>query len=209
MPEGGGINEPFHRIERQHEADRLGMLVFLGSEVMLFGGLFTAAMALRLTHPGDYQAAAAHLNVGLGTANTAILLTSSFLAALATEQARAGRPRLVAWVLAGTVLLGLLFLGIKAVEYAGEYREGLMPGLPNAHFEGRVQQLFMNLYFVSAGLHAIHVTVGLILLTVAASLRRARQDRGAVLIGNAALYWHLVDIVWIFLYPTLYLAGIK
>jgi cytochrome c oxidase subunit 3 len=207
MPDGG-LHEPFHQASRQREADRLGMLVFLASEAMLFGGIFAAALALRLSYPQDYVAAAGHLKLWLGTANTAILLTSSLMAALAVEAVRSGHSKAAGAALAAAVLLGLAFLGVKAHEYLGEYREGLIPGLANAHFESRVQQLFMNLYFISTGLHALHVSGGLVLLAIAGFSRRARQDRHAVLIGNVALYWHLVDIVWVFLYPTLYLAGV-
>ncbi|EZP74459.1 hypothetical protein BV96_00549 [Sphingomonas paucimobilis] len=209
MPDRRALHEPFHDSARQHEADRLGMIVFLASETMLFGGLFAAAMALRLLHPADYAAASSHLKLWLGTANTAILLTSSLMAAIAVEAARAGRPRLSGQALAAAILLALLFLAIKSYEYVGEYREGLIPGLANAHFETRTQQLFMNFYFVSTGLHAVHVTGGIVLLGLTALRRPAREDRAAVLVGNAALYWHLVDIIWLFLYPTLYLPGVS
>lgn len=209
MPDGRALHEPFHDPARQREADRLGMILFLASEAMLFGGLFAAAMALRLLHPPDYVAASAHLKLWLGTANTAILLTSSLMAAIAVEAARSGRPRLAGYALVAAILLALLFLGVKGYEYAGEYREGLVPGLPGAHFESRTQQLFMNFYFVSTGLHALHVIGGITLLGLAAFRRAAREDRNAVLIGNVALYWHLVDIIWVLLYPTLYLPGVS
>lgn len=200
---------PFADAARAREADRLGMLIFLASEIMLFGGIFAAALALRLEHGPDYAAAAGHLKLWLGTANTAILLTSSLMAALAVEAARAGAPRRAARALLAALLLGCAFLAVKGVEYAGEYREGLMPGTATAHFDGPVQTLFMNLYFVGTGLHAVHVTIGILLMAMAALSQRARQDRNAMLIGNVALYWHLVDVVWLFLYPTLYLAGVR
>lgn len=209
MPEPRALHEPFHHPARQREADRLGMILFLASEAMLFGGLFAAAMALRLLHPADYVAASGHLKLWLGTANTAILLTSSLMAAIAVEAARSGRPRVVGHALVAAILLALLFLGVKGYEYAVEYREGLVPGLPGVHFESRVQQLFMNFYFVSTGLHALHVIGGIALMCVAALNRTAREDRAALLIGNVALYWHLVDIIWVFLYPTLYLPGVS
>lgn len=209
MPEGRALHEPFHGLARQREADRLGMIIFLATEAMLFGGLFAAAMALRLLHPGDYVAASGHLELWLGTTNTVILLTSSLMAAIAVEAVRGGRPRLAGCVLGLAILLALLFLGFKGYEYLGEYRKGLMPGLANAHFENRVQQLFMNFYFVSTGLHMIHVVIGIGLLGVSMLRPTAREDRAAVLIGNAALYWHLVDIIWLFLYPTLYLPGVS
>lgn len=209
MPDQRALHEPFHEMARQHEADRLGMIIFLASEAMLFGGLFAAAIALRFLHPADYVASSAHLKLWLGTANTAILLTSSLMAAVAVEAARSGGARLAGLALAAAILVALLFLGIKGYEYLGEYREGLVPGLANSHFESRTQQLFMNFYFVSTGLHALHVIGGITLLGLAAFRRAAREDRNAVLIGNVALYWHLVDIIWVLLYPTLYLPGVS
>ncbi len=209
MADTTALHEPFHEAARQREADRLGMLIFLATEVMLFGGIFAAAIGLRLENRTAYVEAAHHLKLWLGTANTAVLLTSSLFAALAVTAARMKRPHWAGWSFAATIALGLAFLAIKGTEYWLEYKEGLMPGTAPAHFESPFEQIFMNLYFISTGLHAVHVTIGLCLLTVTALMRRAREDEHAVLIGNVALYWHLVDIVWIFLYPTLYLAGVK
>lgn len=203
------LHEPFARPAAQREADRLGMLVFLSSELMLFGGIFGAALALRLEHNAAYRGAAHALNLWLGTANTVVLLTSSLFAALAVVAARAGRPGWAGRALGGAALLGCSFLAIKGVEYLSEYREGLMPGTAIAAFATPTQQLFMNLYFLGTGLHAVHVVIGLALMAVAALNRAARHDRHAVLIGNVALYWHLVDVIWVFLYPTLYLAGVR
>jgi len=207
MAEQRALHEPFHEAERQEEADRLGMLVFLGSEAMLFGGIFAVAMALRLLHPQDYIAASSQMKLWHGTLNTAVLLTSSLMAALAVEAARGGSPRWAGRALWSAVALGLLFLGIKGHEYWLEYREGAIPGLANAHVGSAFEQLFMNLYCAATGLHALHLIGGMVLLAIAALKRSAREDRQAVLIGNVALYWHLVDLVWVFLYPTLYLAG--
>jgi len=208
-PELSPLHEPFHTRARQREADRLGMLVFLASEAMLFGGLFAAALMLRLLDPAAYAAASGRLSLWLGTLNTAVLLTSSALAALAVTAARHGRPRAAVAMLAGTMALGALFLAIKGYEWSSEAREGLLPVLAPAHFTSRFEQLFMNLYLLATGLHALHVTGGLVLLATAAFKRRTHEDTEAVLIGNAALYWHLVDVIWIFLYPTLYLARVN
>lgn len=202
------LHEPFRQVERQEEADRLGMLVFLASELMLFGGVFAALLALRLTHPHEFLAASAHMKLWHGTANTAVLLTSSLFAALAVEFARTGRPRATGAALWSAVALGGVFLCIKAHEYWSEWRDGALPGFANAHFDGPVEQLFANIYFAGTGLHAIHVTIGMSLLVAAALRRSAREDRAAILVGNAALFWHLVDVIWVFLYPTLYLAGV-
>lgn len=202
-----GIHEPFHDFARQQEAARLGMILFLASEIMLFGGIFAAAMVLRFGEPKDYVRASAGLNLWLGTANTVILLTSSLCAALAVEMARSGRPRACGAALIGAILLGAAFLGVKALEYAADYREGLMPGTTQAHFATHGVQLFMNLYFTATGLHAVHVVMGMGLLLYAALARAGEERADTILTGNAALFWHLVDVIWLFLYPTLYLPG--
>jgi cytochrome c oxidase subunit 3 len=199
------IHEPFHDLARQREADRLGMLVFLASEVMLFGGLFAAALGLRLAHPVEYIAASQHTHLWLGTANTAVLLSSSLLVALAVEAAKAGRARRLTALLLGAALLGVAFAAIKGTEYWLEYRDGLMPGVDGSAIANGAQRLFLDLYFVSTGLHALHLTIGVALLVVLA-VRALAGRREPVLVANVGLYWHLVDIVWIFLFPTLYLA---
>jgi len=199
------LHEPFHDLARQHETDRFGMLLFLASEVMLFGGIFAAALGLRMAEPDAFAAYSQKLHLWLGTANTGVLLTSSLLVALGVEAARKGRYRHLGWLFIAAALLGLVFAGIKGTEYWLEYRAGLMPGVDASGIEDRTQRLFMNLYFVSTGLHAIHLSVGLILL-VALAGRACAGRLGHVMAANVGLYWHLVDVVWIFLFPTLYLA---
>ena len=201
------VSEPFQDAERQREADRLGMLVFLASEIMLFGGLFAAALTLRVRHPDEYTEAAAKLHIWLGTINTAILLTSSLLVALAVEQARADRSVAARRLLLGAAALGIAFLGVKGLEYYAEFREGVVPGLAPGGLSSPFESLLMNFYFVSTGLHAVHVTIGIAMLTMVALARAPARMHPPIVLGNVALYWHLVDIVWIFLYPTLYLVG--
>lgn len=184
----------------------MGMLIFLGSEVMLFGGLLAGAMALRLRHSAEYQQASAEMHIWLGTANTAVLLTSSLAAALAVLFTRDGRARRAAMMLLSAVALALLFLGIKSFEYWSEYQEGMVPGLAGQGIHGPVQQLFLNFYYAATGLHAVHVTIGIGLMLWTVLAGWPRRANGALLVGNVALYWHLVDIVWIFLLPTIYLA---
>lgn len=209
MAEDSALHEPFADLSQQHEAGRLGMLIFLASEVMLFGGIFAAALALRLHHEQAYIDAAHHLNLWIGTANTAVLLTSSLFAALAVTAARGGSAKWCGRALCLAAALGAVFLVLKGYEYLGDYREGLMPGTALTDFSSPFERLFMDLYYCSTGLHAVHVTTGIGLLIFTALSRRARHDRSATFVGNIALYWHLVDIVWIFLFPTLYLAGVK
>jgi cytochrome c oxidase subunit 3 len=206
MADEGALHEPFFELSRQHEAGRLGMLVFLASEIMLFGGVFTAATVMRLHHPQAYIDAAHHLKLWIGTANTAVLLTSSLFAALAVAAARHGATKWCGRALGAAALLGGAFMVLKGIEYTQEFHEGLMPGTVTADFSSPFERLFMNLYYIGTGLHAVHVFTGICLLIFTAFRRAARRDRSATFVGNIALYWHLVDIVWIFLYPTLYLA---
>ena len=197
--------EPYPAIGRQREADRLGMMLFLASETMLFGALSAASVVLFLGHPGDVAAASTRLNMWLGAANTAILLTSSLLVAIGVEAAER-RPRRTAGCFAAAAALGMAFLGVKAIEYGDEYRAGLMPGTAPAHFASGTQQLFMNLYFTATGLHAVHLAVGIALLAGIALRQRSRMPATLPAVHNAGLYWHLVDVVWVFLYPGLYLT---
>jgi cytochrome c oxidase subunit 3 len=198
-------HEPYPTLARQHEADRLGMMLFLASETMLFGALFGAALVLILRHPAEMAAASARLNLWAGAVNTAILLTSTLLVAIAVE-AGEGRPRRIAGCFAAAAALGVAFLGVKAWEYASEYREGLMPGTAAAQFDSGPQRLFMDFYFTATGLHALHLTVGIALLAGMAWRQRGDSPPTRQAIDNAGLYWHLVDVIWVFLYPVLYLT---
>ncbi len=136
-----------------------------------------------------------------------MLLTSSLLVALAVEAVKARRAGLAGWLFGGAVGLGLAFLAIKLTEYALEYRDRVIPGLSHGKLHGGPHELFMNLYFAGTGLHAVHVVVGLSLLAALIwPLGNARRDPSATVAHNVGLFWHLVDVVWIFLYPTLYLA---
>jgi cytochrome c oxidase subunit 3 len=206
MADTRAVQPQFPTLERQNDADHFGMLIFLATEVLIFGGVFAVAFTLRAEH-AEYAQASKEMHYWIGGINTAVLLTSSALVALMVEAVRAGRAKLAGWLTGGAIALGLAFLALKFTEYALEYRDGVIPHLSPAHLQGGVHTLFMDLYFVATGLHALHVTVGLCLLgSLLWPFGRARRDRTAVFAGNAALYWHLVDIVWIFLYPTLYLA---
>jgi cytochrome c oxidase subunit 3 len=207
MAEVGRLQPQFPTLERQREADHFGMLIFLSTEVLIFGGLFAAAFVLRAEHSAEYVKSSREMHYWLGGINTAVLLTSSALVALMVEAVRSGGARLAKWLLGATIALGLAFVAIKFSEYALEYRDGVVPILSDGNLRSGPQRLFMDLYFIATGLHALHVTAGLLLLgSLIWPFARARRDTSAVFAGNAGLYWHLVDIVWIFLYPTLYLA---
>ena len=204
------LHKPFSEAEQQRQSDLLGMFIFLGTEVMLFGGLFAAAMALRVLHEHDFVEASKRLHIWIGAINTGILLISSTLVALAVHAAHRALRRRASVLLIGAALLGIAFLGMKALEYYKEYADGLLPAVSNpTKFSSPFEHLFMNVYFISTALHAFHVTVGIIALAVIAILtwrRRARPPGNLMPVELTGLYWHLVDIIWIFLYPVLYLA---
>src|SRR6478752_3838222 len=183
------------------------MLIFLTTEVLIFGGLFAALFVLRAEHGAEYVRASKAMHLWLGGLNTAVLLTSSALVALMVEAVRASSARVSKWLLLGAIALGLTFLAIKLTEYGLEYRDGVVPRLSPRNLRGGPHELFMDLYFAATGLHALHVTAGLVLLgSLIWPFAAARRDPSAVFAGNAALYWHIVDVIWVFLYPTLYLA---
>ncbi len=204
------VTDPFTDPLQQHRAAMMGIYVFLGSEIMLFGGLFCVAAALRLAHPSEVVGASHALHFGIGGLNTAILLTSSLFVALGVESAREGRTKITSGWLVGAAGLGLAFLVTKAYEYRMEFTEGLLPieGVQSRYADD-IQHLFMNLYFIATGLHAVHLAIGIVLL-LTLSLRVAfgsiRLPERAIVLVIAGLYWHLVDVIWVFLYPVFYLA---
>jgi cytochrome c oxidase subunit 3 len=200
----------FDDAEQQHGAAWLGMWVFLVTEVMFFGGMFTAYVVYRTVFPEAFGHASNHLDVRLGTLNTALLICSSLTMALAVHAAQRGQRHVAAWLLA-TMALGAGFLAIKFAEYAHKFREGLVPG-PGFTWAGPdapEAQLFLSLYFAMTGVHALHMVIGLGLL--AWLVRGTRRGRFGPAwhtpVELTGLYWHFVDIVWIFLFPLLYLIG--
>jgi cytochrome c oxidase subunit 3 len=202
-PAHGG--SPFADQAAQERASRFGMWVFLATEMVFFGPLFVAYAYGRLHWGHEFAIASRHTDVVLGSLNTAVLLTSSALVALAASTAKMDAWRLTRRLLWATAGLGVIFLCIKGYEYHAEWQEGLFPG---KHFrlEGEAAgggELFFVLYFIMTGLHAIHMSVGIGLLSFFASRGR---EVGAHRIEIAALYWHFVDVMWIFLYPILYLV---
>jgi cytochrome c oxidase subunit 3 len=204
------LHEPFQKTAQQHDADMMGMYVFAATEILLFGGLFAAIYVVRLTHPAEVVEASKKLHTWIGAINTAVLLTSGLAVALAVQASRRGAVRQTAAYLLGAAALGVGFLGIKAYEYGREYADGLLPAVSDPQrFSTPVEHLFMDLYLVSTGLHAVHVTIGILVLSFFAwrvGSRRLTLPHHAVSVEVAGVYWHLVDIVWVLLYPALYLV---
>jgi len=195
---------------QQALAATLGVWIFLATEVLFFGPLFFGYLYVRIHFPDAAAAASRHTDIVLGTLNTALLLTSSLCMALAAGHERPA-PR-AAWLLWACAALGVAFLVVKGIEYRQEYVEHLFPGRGFAPADARTadqshgMQLFFVLYFAMTALHALHLVVGIgLCVWVALALRRGRANgEHAELAG---LYWHFVDVVWIFLYPLLYLVG--
>ena len=201
----------FDDADQQHDAATLGMWVFLVTEIMFFAGMFTAYVAYRSLYPAAFAHASLHLDLRLGTINTVVLITSSLTMALAVHAAQCGRGAALLRFLMLTMGLGATFLVIKGVEYAHKFHEGLVPGPLFAYAgpDAGQQQLFLSIYFAMTGMHALHMVIGLgLLTTLVLQTRRGRfgvsYHTPVELIG---LYWHFVDIVWIFLFPLLYLIG--
>ena len=205
------LREPWPDLERQRRAAAFGIWIFLASELLFFGGLLLVYTVARILHPAAFMEAARETDILYGTANTAVLLTSSLTMALAVRAAQTGDRRSLVWLLMITMALGVVFLGVKAFEYRTEFVEHHVPG---AGFEfegpyGRQAQIFFSLYFLMTGLHALHMIIGLGLMAVMVwlSMRRPMTRVHAIRIEVSGLYWHFVDIVWIFLFPLLYLIG--
>ena len=205
-----GLAHHFDTLEQQREATTLGMWVFLVTEVLFFGGLFVVYAVYRNWYPEAFAAASHELDVMLGGINTAVLITSSLTMALAVHAAQTGKRNLVMLFLIATMLLGGVFLGIKSVEYYHKFTEHHVPG-PGFQFEKeyvRHAQLFFSLYFLMTGLHALHMIIGLGIMTwmLVWSWRGVITAEYYSPIEISGLYWHFVDIVWIFLFPLLYIA---
>lgn len=205
------LAEQFDDIAQQRSAALLGMWIFLATEVLFFGGLFLAYTVYRYLYPDVWAAASRHTEVILGGANTAILLFSSTLMALAVRASQLGRRRQLVWLLLATAFCGIIFMGVKGVEYHKDFVDHLVPGVNFQWHEANpgAAELFFWLYFAMTGLHAIHVTVGIVIMLVLAVLawRRRFENGNYIPVEVAGLYWHFVDIVWVFLFPLLYLAG--
>jgi cytochrome c oxidase subunit 3 len=206
----GLLREPWESFERQRGAGKFGIWVFLASEVLFFGALMLTYTVCRIEHLDAFAAAARETNIWFGTINTAILLTSSLTMAMASQAAAAGANfrRLILWCLVATAALGLAFMVVKGFEYKEDIDKHLVPGAQFA-LKQTGAQLFYGLYWLITGVHAVHLTIGIVMvlrLALLGALDKLQLDENPE-IEVTALYWHLVDIIWIFLYPLIYLPG--
>jgi cytochrome c oxidase subunit 3 len=202
------LKEPWHDLARQREGATFGIWVFLASELLFFGGLLLIYTVYRIANPDAFAAAARETDIWYGTVNTAVLLTSSLTMAVAAQGAEAGLRRPVLWCLAATAAFGLTFGVLKGFEYAEDIRKGLVPG-PDFALKEQAAQLFFALYWILTGIHAVHLTIGIVLVSRLCLLgwmgRITFRDNPQIEV--TALYWHLVDVIWIILYPLIYLPG--
>jgi cytochrome c oxidase subunit 3 len=205
--------------QQQRDSASFGMWIFLATEVMFFGGLFCAYLIYRHWYFGDFAAASTSINAKLGGANTAVLICSSLTVVLAIWAAQTSRRSLMLLMLVLTMLFGAAFLGIKGIEYADKFHEHHVPGAsfnfdheevpnhPGQYAEPRHAEIFFALYFIMTGLHALHMIIGLGIFSwlfwAAWKGRFTPEYHTPLEIGG--LYWHFVDIVWIYLFPLLYL----
>lgn len=204
------LGHHWETMEQQHEGNILGMWLFLITEVMLFGGLFTSYIIFRMLYPDVFQESSHFQNVPIGTFNTVILITSSLTMALAVRSAQLANRRALVIFLLLTTVLGLAFVGFKGYEYYQHWHEGLVPGMlfTNPELDPRAQ-IYFFLYFTMTGLHAIHMLIGIgIVIVLAVQAMRGRYlGPFYAPVELMGLYWHFVDVVWVFLFPLLYLLG--
>jgi len=204
------LREQFDTAEQQKDASTLGMWIFLITEIMFFGGLFLAYTIYRDTYFPVFALASSSLNAVIGAVNTAVLLCSSFTMVLAVRASQVGQRNALIIFLILTLILGVAFLGVKAYEWNEKFQEHHVPG-PTFHLEGTGQQgeaqLFFSLYFAMTGLHALHMVIGCGILTwlLIQSWKGKFTPEYMTPVDIAGLYWHFVDIIWIFLFPLLYL----
>jgi cytochrome c oxidase subunit 3 len=212
------LQHHFADFKQQKESVVLGMWSFLIQEVMFFGGLFGTYAVYRAQYPDAFAAASSHLNVNLGGVNTIVLICSSLTMAMAVHAAsKANRTAIAVWLLL-TILFGGIFLGVKVVEYKDKWDHGLIPGIHDSglRFDHETHEarptgfaLYFALYFAMTGLHALHMIIGIPILAILAinGLRGKYGPQYYTPVEMTGLYWHFVDIVWIFLFPLLYLIG--
>ena len=207
--EHSALAHHFHNMEQQTTAAKLGMWLFLGQELLFFSGLFLAYGAARFFYPETFLAAHEFLDWKMGAVNTVVLLTSSLTMALGVRCAQTNNNRGVVWYMLATIVFAFVFLVIKYFEYAHKFHDGLLPGkfFTNTEIAGH-PSVFFGVYFTLTGMHGLHVVVGIgVLLWIMLRAKRGEfSSENYVAVENVGLYWHLVDLIWIFLFPLLYLV---
>jgi len=198
-----------HPAHKDYEGAKLGMWLFLFTEILLFGGLFLLYSAYRARYPLEFHHGGQHLNTFIGVANTFILLTSSLTVALAISALQKGNRKLTLTCLGITIVFGLMFLMNKCIEWSGEIGRGLYPNGPELLKLPNGEKIFYGLYYAMTGLHGLHVVAGIIALAIVWNFVRRNSVTPTDFnkLENTGLYWHLVDVIWIFLLPLLYLAA--
>ena len=200
----------FHTLKQQNESSKMGMWLFLGQELLFFSGLFMAYIFVRATYPETFMLAHEELNKTMGGINTIVLITSSVTMALAVRAAALGNKKQLIMNLIATIGFAFAFLVVKYFEYSAKIEHGLLPGeaYHGHEYLGGHPELFFSVYFTMTGLHGIHVVAGIIVLAWI-TVRASKDHFGPKYytpVENVGLYWHLVDLVWIFLFPLLYLV---
>jgi cytochrome c oxidase subunit 3 len=200
---------PYEEVPQQKEAATLGMWTFLATEILFFGAMFLSYTVYRHSFPDAFALASHHTIVLYGTINTAILLTSSLTMALAVHAAKEGNNKLVFRFLGITILFALAFLVVKGFEYSEDVKEHLWPGKNFRPTLPPQAQIFWVLYWIMTGVHAVHVTVGICVIAFVARMATKQKfsEQYHTPVEMTGLYWHFVDIIWIFLYPLLYLIN--
>jgi cytochrome c oxidase subunit 3 len=215
------LQHHFADMEQQRNASSFGMWLFLATEIMFFSGMFCAYLIYRYWYFNEFAVGSRTLNLPLGTVNTAVLICSSLTVALSVQAAQAGKRKLLVTLLVLTLLLGLVFLGIKGVEWKEKFDEHHVPGYSfdvtkmaqesPIPIDPQRSQIFFSLYFAMTGMHALHMIVGVGLFTwlTYKAWKGAFGPQYYTPVENLGLYWHFVDIVWIYLFPLLYLIDRK
>jgi cytochrome c oxidase subunit III len=195
-------------LHRDDEASKIGMWLFIFTELLLFGVLFLVYSVYRYMHPIAFGLGADQLDVVIGTVNTLILLTSSMTIAMSVSSIQHGDRKLTLRLLGATLFLAVVFLVNKYFEWSEKISHGLYPGSAQLHEFGHGETLFFGLYYFMTGLHALHIIIGIAVIAAVFYQVRTRNVNSGdfVFLENTALYWHLVDLIWIFLFPLFYLV---
>ena len=205
------VKEWFESLDRQEHAVRVGMWLFLASETLLFAALFALYFSYRVMYTADFTHAIEHNSLAIGTINTIVLLTAGFFVAWAVHAMRRGRATVTAFMLALAIGLGLMFIVLKLLEYRMHIREGILPGSYYAYapMPGHGAKLFFTSYYFLTGLHLLHLTVAIAVMAwlMIRALRGRITAHRHIALEMGALYWGMVDVIWVLLYPLLYVTG--